>query len=116
MAATVKGLSGAVFGATTVSGVVMQSDDAEFGINEVYLTDEDGKDVAFAIPEGGRGKVTVDYKFKGSDIAAIAAAFTGITMPTGFSGGLYVKHISRHKKNTEFQSGKAEAIGVNGVA
>lgn len=115
MAATIKGVTTLVFGCDVVSAVIMQSVDSETTAEIAYAQDEDGKYVAFAIPEGGKVEASGEYLFKGSDIVSALGASITLTNAVG-GGGLYVYSYGRKATNTGFVRGTFKAGGIDGVS
>lgn len=107
MSATVKGAT-LTFGCTASSGVIMQNFTKDETVDVYYAQDEQAAYTAYAIPSNGKVEASGDYLWKGSDVAAIAAALPGHSY-------LYITSIGVKESNTGFKMGQFKASGINNI-
>ena len=113
MSATVKGLSGLVFGCPVVTGVVLQNLSADRAGKLVMSVDETGTEIGYAIHGGKAVEISGEYTFKGSDISTIGGTVTIADTPA--TGDITVYEFSRKRSSTGFETGSFKAVSVDGV-
>ena len=113
MAASIKGLTTLVFGADSVTTVIMQNIDVTTTGEYVAARDEDGDTVALAFYGSNTSEVSGEYIYKGAAIGTIAAAVAGITVPG--TGSVFLISYGTRKTNTGFMTGNFRAVSVDGI-
>jgi len=113
MSATVKGLTGLVFGAPVVTGVVMQNYSADRAGKLAMSIGEDGDEIGYAVHGGKAVEHSGDYTYKGNDIGTIGATVTIPDAPG--TGDITLYDFGRKRTATGFCSGSFKAVSVDGV-